>query len=195
MIEQEKKVIDWNEGSLNKSDRTNEFNYLDQLKWLIKFNLYTKPTLCENNFCETIAWYIDCLQKENEATREQKVQELINFLKDFQWTEIEKLYYIDRYFNEKKIVWLETNWRSNNAKLLKLSPHEVEVLKRLYKPNNEWKIEARFVWIITQAIPERYRIRFRERWLEAKVMAENRQNFVNAMRKQNEEAEKLKKDL
>jgi len=67
----------------SENDYTKEFGYLDQIVKLVDFDLFEKKTLCESNFCETIAWYIDCLQKEDETTREQKIQDLINELVNF----------------------------------------------------------------------------------------------------------------
>lgn len=190
-------IMSWIDNTANntassRSDYTKEFGYLDQIVNLVDFDLFEieKKTLCESNFCETIAWYIDCLQKEDGATREQKIQDLINELANFKWNWKEKRLYLEHFFNEKKVIRLSANWRENRAKLLQFTPRELDLINEMYKINNDWeKIEATFVWIMPETIPEWYWIRFRQSWVESKVMAENRNNFIESMKGWMEKAE------
>ena len=173
----------------SENDYSKEFHYINQFKWLIDFNIFTKPTLCESRFFETIAWYIDCLQKEDETTWEQKIQELIDSIITFKWNIWDKLWYIEKFFYDKKISRLEANWWEKKAEIAKMWPEWIEIWKSMFIPNEEWKIRGKFTWIISPAIPERYRIRFKESGVEAKVIEENRKNFVAAMRHWMEKAE------
>ena len=168
-----------------------EFWYLNQFKNLIDFNIYERSTYCEDNFYSTIARYIDCLQKNSHTNREQQTQKLIDSIKNFSWNEIEKIKRVDLFFYDKKIKRYELNWMGTNASALKLARNDITAREKKYIPNENWKINALFPWIVSSAIPERYYTRFSQSWLESKVIEENRKNFVNAMRHWMEKAEEF----
>lgn len=194
-MENEKKVSESNETSLNKRDYSKEIWYLNQFKDLINFNIYEESTYCEDNFYSTIARYIDYLQKNLQIDREQQIQKLIDSIKNFSWNEIEKLKRIYLFFYDKKINRYEANWMKTNASALRLARNDINARERRYIPNKNWKIDAIFPWIVSKAIPERYYTRFSQSWMESKVINENRKNFVDSMKKQREKADELAKKL
>ena len=194
-MENEKRVSETNEASMNKRDYSKEIWYLNQFKDLIDFNIYERSTYCEDNFYSTIARYIDCLQKSSQKNREQQIQKLIDSIKNFSWDEIEKIKRVYLFFYDKKIKRYELNWMETNASALKLARNDITAREKRYTPNENWKINALFPWIVSSAIPERYYTRFTQSWLESKVMDKNRENFVNSMKKQREKADELAKKL
>lgn len=194
-MENEKKVNESNENSLNKKDYAKEIWFLNQFKGLIDFNIFEKSTYCEDNFYSTIARYIDCLQKESQIDWEQDIEKLLNALKNFKWNEIDKIKNTYLFFYDKKIKRYEKNWWETNANALKLARIDINTREEWFIPNEQWKIDAIFPWIIKQAIPERYYTRFTESWVEEKVINENRKNFVDSMKKQREKADELEKKL
>lgn len=141
-----------NNASNSESDYTKEFGYLDQIKRLVDFNLFEKKTYCESCFCETIARYIDCLQKEDETTREQKIQNLIDKLVNFNWNEKEKLRYLFNFFKEKKVIRLSANWRETRAKLLQFTPEQLDLMKEMFEIDNDWKKFDQFLLELCQRL-------------------------------------------
>ncbi len=194
-MEKEQKTVEKNEDSLNKRDYSKEFSYLNEIRWLINFNIFESSTFCEDNFCTTIAWYIDNLQKEKPEIWEKEIKDLINSIKIFQWTESEKLKNLFYFFWEKKAIRFENNWWWDNAKIMRDLLTRKDSLNRLYTPNSEWKIKWNFPWIIKEAIPDRYYIRSIKSGLEDKIVNTNRSSLASTIRKQREKADELKKKL
>lgn len=194
-MENEKRVTEINEKSINNKDYSKELLYLNHFKWLVDFNIFERSTYCEDNFYSTIAWYINCLQKDSEKDWEQKIQKLINSLINFKWNEIEKIKSLCLFFHDKKVKRYETNWREDNADTLRLSHNSIKSWENTFIPNEQWKIKAIFPWMVSQAIPERYYTWFSQSWMESKVINENRKNFVDSMKKQREKADELAKKL
>lgn len=194
-MENEKKFTETNENSLNKKDFSKEFSYLNQIKWLINFNLFKQSTLCENNFYETIAWYIDNSQKEDFVNWENSIQKLINSLKNFKWSEPEKLKYLYRFFGEKKITRFEANWWQKKASNLKELLSEDDMMDFSFTLNSEWKVRAIFPWMIREAIPERYYTWTTASGFENKVISENRSALARSIKEQREKADELVKKL
>ena len=123
-MENEKRVSETNEASMNKRDYSKEIWYLNQFKDLIDFNIYERSTYCEDNFYSKIARYIDCLQKSSQKNREQQIQKLIDSIKNFSWDEIEKIKRVYLFFYDKlqlvkfKWVWILFTERMVVEKLL-----------------------------------------------------------------------------
>lgn len=188
-MENEKLSINTNETSLEKRDCSKEYWYLNQLKWKLTFDFYKNPELCESNFYSSIAWYIDTLQKEN-WNWEAKIQNFINSITSFEWSDSEKLLYTDKFLMKEKQEWYNKQNMDYDAKLLK------SILSRVDDMYKRWEGHVLTVtWVKPSMIPERYYWRFSQSWLESKVMNKNRENFVNSMKKQREKADELAKKL
>lgn len=194
-MENEKKFTETNENSLNKRDYSREFSYLNQIKWLINFNLYEQSTFCESNFCKTIARYIDSLQKKKPTNWEKDIQDFINSIKNFKWSEPEKLKYLEYFFGEKKIIWFKSNWWQEKANNLRRLLNKTDLINLSYKPNSEWKIDVVFPWMIKEGIPERYYTWTTNSGFEDKVIRENRSALAKSIREQREKANGLQKLL
>ena len=107
-MENEKKLTNSNETSLESRDFDKEFWYLNQLEWLINFDLFKKSALSEYNFYSSIARYIDTAQKTNLEEREDNIKTLINQLKQYEWDdEYKKIMQIDNFLSKLKI---ESMW-------------------------------------------------------------------------------------
>lgn len=193
-MENERNLTNSNEASsLEKRDYSKEYWYLNQLKWLINFDLFTKPTTSERHFYATIARYIDMMQKSKPNEREGAVQTFLNQIKQYEWEdEYDKIMHIDRFLAELTINWYKENNYWDNAWLLE---RELRNIQYLYEKNENWKIDRILPWIIINAIPERYYWWLLETWLWDRIIGENRSALANTIREQKLKSEELKNRL
>lgn len=192
-MENEWKITNRTEKSLEKRDYSKEYWYLNNLKWIINFDIFNNPTLTEHNFYSSIARYIDLTQKAKSNEREEYTSKFIDEIKQFNWeNEYEKIKKIDIYLTEKAIKWYKENWYWSNAWILERSLKNIEFL---YKKDEKWKIKRTFSWIINSEIPERYYWRLRESWLWNRILKENKIAFARTIREQKEKADELKDKL
>lgn len=189
MMEKEKNLINANEISLEQRDYSKEYGYLNQLKWKFDFSFYKNPVLSESNFYSSIAWYIDVLKNEG-WNWEEKIQSFIDSILNFNDSDPEKLLYADKILIKEKQKWYKEKNMSFDFDLLKSLSSDLD---DRYKQGNGKVLCV--TWIKSFMIPERYFKRFSESWIEAKVINQNRANFVNAMKHWREKAEKLKNEL
>ena len=192
-MENEKKLTNSNETSLESRDFDKEFWYLNQLEWLINFDLFKKSALSEYNFYSSIARYIDTAQKTNLEEREDNIKTLINQLKQYEWDdEYKKIMQIDNFLSKLKIERYNKHNYWVNAKLL---GKELDNLQYNYEKNEDWKINRIFPWIVKEAIPERFYIRSIKNNKSDKLLKENKSALIKSIREQREKADELEKKL
>ena len=192
-MENEKKLTNSNETSLESRDFDKEFWYLNQLEWLINFDLFKKSALSEYNFYSSIARYIDTAQKTNLEEREDNIKTLINQLKQYEWDdEYKKIMQIDNFLSKLKIERYNKHNYWVNAKLL---GKELDNLQYNYEKNEDWKINRIFPWIVKEAIPERFYIRSIKNNKSDKLLKENKSALIKSIREQREKADELAKKL
>ena len=192
-MENEKKLTNSNETSLESRDFDKEFWYLNQLEWLINFDLFKKSALSEYNFYSSIARYIDTAQKTNLEEREDNIKTLINQLKQYEWDdEYKKIMQIDNFLSKLKKERYNKHNYWVNAKLL---GKELDNLQYNYEKNEDWKINRIFPWIVKEAIPERFYIRSIKNNKSDKLLKENKSALIKSIREQREKADELEKKL
>lgn len=192
-MENEKKLTNSDETSLESRDFDKEFWYLNQLEWLINFDLFKKSALSEYNFYSSIARYIDIAQKANLNGRENNIKALINKLKQYKWVdEYEKIMQIDTFLSKLKIERYNKNNYWVNAKLLE---RELDNFHYTYEKNEDGKIDRIFPWIVKESIPERFYIRSIRNNKADKLLKENKIAFARTIREQKEKADELKDKL
>ena len=192
-MENEKKITASNETIQESKNYSKEYNYINQLVWIIDFNLFKKSTQCENCFYSTIARYIDTMQKERPNDREIAVENFIYEIKKCEWNdEYEKIMQIDIYLSKLKI---DRYKKHNDQAWAELLEFELKNFKYTYKKDQDWKIRRILPWVIIDKIPSRYYYWLWESWLWDRIVKENRSAFARTIREQREKSEELKKDL
>ncbi len=192
-MENEKKLTNSDETSLESRDFDKEFWYLNQLEWLINFDLLKKSALSEYNFYSSIARYIDIVQKANIKGRENNIKALINKLKQYEWDdEYKKIMQIDTFLSKLKIERYNKHNYWVNAKLLE---KELDNFQYTYEKNEDGKIDRIFPWIVKEAIPERFYIRSIRNNKADKLLKENRSALSKSIREQRKKADDLAKKL
>lgn len=192
-MENERKATDTNEKSLESRDYSKEYWYLNQLKWIINFELFTNPTLIEHNFYSNIARYIDMIQKTEWEEWETHITNFINKIKDFNdENDYERIKKIDIYLTE---ITLKRFQESNLWDCARFLENSLGNIKYLYKKDENGKIHWIFSWIINTAIPERYYWWLWESWLWDRILKDNKIAFARAIREQREKADELKDKL
>ena len=189
-MESEKNLINGPEITLEKRDRSKEYWYLNQLKSHLTFGFYKDPVLAESNFYSSIAWYIDTLQK-TDWNWETKIKEFIDSIINFNGSDSEKLLYADKFLIREKQKWYKDHNMNFDMNLLE------SILSRIddaYKTDGKGRVLA-VTWVKPFMIPQRYYARFTDSWIEARVIDQNRSNFINSMKNQVEKAEELKNRL
>ena len=192
-MENEKKLTNSDETSLESRDFDKEFWLLNQLEWVINFDLFKKSALSEYNFYSSIARYIDIAQKTNLKERENNIKTLINKLKQYEWDdEYKKIMQIDTFLSKLKIERYNKHNYWVNAKLLE---RELNNFQYTYEKNKDGKIDRIFPWIVKEAIPERFYIRSIKNNKADKLLKENRSALSKSIREQREKADELEKKL
>ena len=167
-----------------------EFAILNCLHEKLDFSVFTEPVLCESNFFETMAWYIETLKDDDTLDEngmplwknwDVRCWALVDKILEFE-DDKKRYWFIDRFFHPLKIDWLMTHGWEQNARIAKIGPKVLEIWESMFHLDDDKKIKAEIPGIVSPAIPQWYWTWFKESGLEAKVIGENRKNFVAAMR-------------
>lgn len=157
-----------------------EFAIMNWLYERLSFDIFKMALLCEVNFYETMAWYIET-QKEESVNWEEKLQVTLDNIMRFK-DETERFKYMNYYFGALKIIWFRNHGWEEKADDLQwlLSRHDSN--DRLYTRNEDGKIDVVFLGMIKPAIPQWFWTWLNGHDLEHRVIADNRRSQAEAIR-------------
>ncbi|MBO4464720.1 MAG: hypothetical protein J5797_11105 [Prevotella sp.] len=161
-----------------------EFAFLNVFQSRLNFGIFECNVLCESNFYETMAWYIETQKEAHPFGWEEKVQSLVNDILSYDH-DIDCFKYIYNFFYPIKIEWYMSHGWETNANALKLAKIDTATWEMGWIADDKGRIDAIIPGIVQPAIPQWYWTWFDGNELEKKVMEANRQNFIRNIQKVN----------